>query len=100
MILLEFLKLYPVTLLTVPGTWSEKFVFILKNRVSLWLSLRFRKGCHLTLSCRFTRDISFVATVATLAASIVFCLLLVFHIECSFPDDIRVLQKRYNENSA
>ena len=71
MILLEFLKLYPVTLLTVPGTWSERFVFILKNRVSLWLSSRFPKGCHLTSSCRFTRDISFVATVATFSCCFV-----------------------------
>ena len=31
------------------------------------------KGCHLTFSSRFSRDVSFVAPVAILAAS--FCIL-------------------------
>ena len=41
--------------------------------LSLWLSLRFCKGCHLTSSCRFSREISFVEPVAIRAAS--FCIL-------------------------
>ena len=40
---------------------------------SLWLSLRLCKGCHLTSSCRFSRNISCVQPVAICAPS--FCIL-------------------------
>ena len=54
----------------------------------------------MTSSCRFSRNISFVAPVAIRAAS--FCIL---SSSCFFisstvvPDDIRVFQKRSNESS-
>ena len=46
------------------------FLFILLNWVSLWLSLCFCKGCHLTSSCRISTDICFLAPVAIFAASL------------------------------
>ena len=37
------------------------------------MSLRFRKGCHLTSSCRFSRDISFVAHSCCCASFCILC---------------------------